>query len=161
MIEVFLMSILLMNYKRSKIITKQLENMKFKMLTSIYRNRYFFMKKFEQFSWNQNTPNYLFCFPGFPKVSSLHRFLLLFSPNTSHIQGTEQELNYCELNPGCIFSNYKLSRILFILIKSFQPFNMYIIIIYLTYSSVFYEDPERKQKMYRVYKNRKKGVCIV
>ena len=40
--------------------------------------------------------------------------------NTSHIQVNEEELNYSELNLGCIISNYKLSRILFILIKSAQ-----------------------------------------
>ena len=113
------------------------------------------------FSWNQNIPNCLLCFSCFPRDSNLHHFLLLLSPNTSHIQGSEEELNYCELNLGCIIGNYKLSRIPFILIKSFQPFNMYIIIICLTYLSVFFEGPQRKQKMYRVYKNRKKRVCVV
>ena len=123
------------------------------MLTSIYRNKSFFAEKFEQFSWNCNIPNYLFLFPRFPKVSKLHRFRLLLSPNTSHIQGTEEELNYAQLNLGCVITTYKLPRILFVLIKSFQLFN----IVCQMYPSVFFEGPERKQKMYREYKKQKKG----
>ena len=152
---------LMMSYKRSTIITTQLQNIKFKCYPQFTETDAFLRIKFEQFPWNQHIPNYFFCFPCFPKVVNLHRFLLLLPANTSHIQGTEEELNCPKLNLGCIISNYKLSRILFFLIKSFQLFNAYIILICLTYPSVFFEGPERKQKTYRVYKSRRKRVCIV
>ena len=111
LIVIFFISILLINYERSKIITKQ--NSKFKILSLIYKKKCFLLKSFEQFSQNQNIRNYSFYLPRFPKVSNLHSFLLMLSPNTSRTQRAEEEMNYSELKLGCIITNYKLSRILF------------------------------------------------
>ena len=63
-------------------------------------------------------PKLLILLSVFPQ--SLQSTSLSPAVNTSHIQRTEEELNYSELNLGCIISSYKLSRILFILIKSVQ-----------------------------------------
>ena len=87
-------------------------------LASIYRNRWFFVEKNLNSSPGARTCQTTYSIFRFPQSFQSTSF----SPavNTSHIQGTEEELNYSELNLGCIISNYKLSRILFILIKSVQ-----------------------------------------